>query len=207
MKVKLLVFCFLMLSFHQSFGQNNVYFNQTELGVLFGNGVEGWNGQNENRVDFSLITFHGVKFSKNHAVGMSVGLDQYNSISIIPIAVGWRGFLGKENRPQLMGGFDLGGGSTLLEKKEKIDLYESRYHGGLMFSPSIGFKFPARKGDYSLTMTLAYKRQEFGFFQGYLEPDLSSRPSISSSLPPGYSSITETSYLYHSLVARVGIIF
>jgi hypothetical protein len=204
---RILILGFLFSCFHQSFGQDRPYFNQTEVGVLFGNPAENWSWENKNRVNFSLITFHGAMISKNQALGVSVGLDQYQSLSVFPMALGWRGFLGKENKPQLMGGFDFGGGFALLEKKEKSEWHESQFRGGLLVSPSIGVKLPSKKGKTAMTMSLAYKRQELEFFTGYFDFNPSSRSITSSSLPPGYSSITETSYLFHSLVARMGFIF
>lgn len=207
MKFRFLLLFFLTLPFAQSFGQEKVYYNQTELGVLFGNNGDDWYGENKKRVDFSVLTFQGAKISKHHVVGFSVGFDQYESLSVIPFAIGWRGFLGKENKPQLIGGFDFGGGSPIFEKKEKTEWYESWYKGGVMISPSIGVKLPAKKGDSSLTMSLAYKRQELGYFMGYFEQGDNPRPITHSQLPPGYNSMTETSYLFHSLVARIGFIF
>jgi hypothetical protein len=207
MKLRFLIISILALSFTESFGQEKAYFNQTEMGVSFGNSAATWNGENEKRRDFSLITFHGVKISKNHAVGMSLGFDQYESISVIPIAIGWRGFLGKENKPQLIGGFDFGGGSAMFEKKEITEWHESWYRGGIMLSSSIGVKLPSKRGKTSLTMSMAYKRQELGFFTGFFERGNSPRPLPNSKLPPGYGSISETSYLFHSLVVRMGFMF
>lgn len=208
MKVEFLSLSMLVFCVQFSFGQDRPYFNQTEAGVSFGNPVDYWSGENENRVNFSLISFHGAMISKNQAIGVSVGFDKYQSLAVFPMALGWRGFLGKENKPQLIGGFDFGGGFALLEKKEKTEWYESQFRGGLLVSPSIGVKLPSNKGKKTaLTMSLAYKRQELEFFTGYFEFNPTPRPFTSSSLPPGYSSITETSYLFHSLVARMGFIF
>ena len=207
MKFKLLILSFLILPFTQSYGQEKVYYNQTELGLSFGNGVDQWSGENKRRIDLSVITFHGAKISEHHVVGFSVGFDQYESIEVIPFAVGWRGFLGKENKPQLIGGFDFGRGSPIFEDKEKTEWYESWYKGGVMVSPSIGVKLPAKKGKTSLTMTLAYKRQELGYFMGYFERNENPVPITHSNLLPGYSSTNETSYLFHSLVARIGMMF
>jgi len=207
MEFRLSILCFFILHFTQSFGQEKVYYNQTEFGALFGNAVDQWSGKNKKRMDFSAISFHGAKISKHHVVGFSVGFDQYESLSVIPFAIGWRGFLGKENKPQLIGGFDFGGGSPLFEDREKTDWYESWYKGGVLVSPSLGVKFPAKKGKTSLSMTLAYKRQELGYFMGYFERGDNQRPITHSQLPPGYGSVTETSYLFHSLVARIGMMF
>lgn len=208
MNLKLLILGLGIFAFLPSFGQNRPYFNQTEVGILFGNPTGYWSGENKNRVDFSLISFHGAQISKNQVLGISVGLDQYESLAVFPMALGWRGFLGKENKPQLIGGFDFGGGFALLEKKEKTEWYESWHQGGLLVSPSIGAKFPSNKGKKTaLTLSIAYKRQELGFYQGNFDFNPTPRPITTSALPPGYSSVTETSYLFHSLVARMGFIF
>jgi len=207
MKLKFLILSILVLLITKSYSQEKVYYNQTEFGILFGNSVETWNGERDKRRDFSMVTFHGVKISRHHVVGMSTGFDQYEDLSVIPIAIGWRGFLGRESKPQLIGGFDFGGGSALFEKKEVTEWYESWYKGGVMISPSIGVKLPAKKGKTSLTMSIAYKRQELGFFMGYFDQGNNSQPLIRSRLLPGYSSMTETSYLFHSLVARMGFSF
>ncbi|MBA4302475.1 hypothetical protein SAMN03080617_00957 [Algoriphagus alkaliphilus] len=208
MTTRLLILGFWIFAYLPAFGQNRPYFNQTELGVLIGNPIENWSGKNKNRVDFSLISFHGAEISKNQVLGLSVGLDQYEPLTVFPVALGWRGFLGKENRPQLIGGFDLGGGFALLEKKEKTEWYESWHQGGLLLSPSIGVKLPSTRGKKTaLTMSIAYKRQELGYFMGNFDFNPTPRPFTNSKLPPGYSSITETTYLFHSLVARMGFIF
>lgn len=206
MKLKLLIFGLMVCFVHKSFGQERTYYNQTEVGVLFGNPAENWNWENKNRVDFSIITFHGVKVSKNHVIGASVGFDQYESIAIFPIALGWRGFLGEENKPQLIGGLDLGGGFPFLEKKEETEWSESWFSAGMLISPSLGVKLPAKKGKTAMTMSIAYKRQELGYFMGNFDFNPTPSPT-NSDLPPGYSSITETTYLFHSLVARIGFIF
>jgi hypothetical protein len=109
----------LFFSSVKSLAQDKSYFNQTEIGFLLGRSGELWDGNHQERLDFSAMTFHGTRISKNHVVGFSVGYEQYDDLSIIPIAIGWRGFLGKVSKPQLFAGLDMGGGSTVLEKTEK----------------------------------------------------------------------------------------
>ncbi|MHA7129075.1 hypothetical protein [Algoriphagus namhaensis] len=206
-KSVLILFVVTIATVHPLFGQEKSYYNQTEFGVAFGKNADTWHGEGETRKDFSMITFHGVRLSEHHAVGFSVGFDQYESIEVIPFALGWRGFLGSFSKTQLIGGLDLGGASTLLESKERNEWFESWYKGGILISPSIGVRLPAKNGQTALTMTIAYKRQELGFFQGFFERDNFPRPSQDGRLLPGYSSTFETSYLFHSLVARVGLSF
>lgn len=207
MKLKTLLLLLSLAMLQPSFGQEKSYFNQSEFGVSFGETAPTWFGEGETRSDFSMITFHGVQLSRHHVVGFSLGFDQYESVDVIPFALGWRGFLGKENKVNLIGGLDLGGGSAILESKERTEWYESWYKGGLMVSPSIGVEFPAKNGNTALTITMAYKRQELGFFTGYFELDPTRRPLADTSLLPGYSFTSETAFLFHSLVARMGLSF
>jgi hypothetical protein len=76
-----------------------------------------------------------------------------------------------------------------------------------MVSPSIGVKFPAKTGNAALTISVAYKRQDLSYFIRNYEFNPGPRPFTSSTLPPGFSSISETSYLFHSLAIRMGFIF
>ncbi len=205
LKAKLLSFFFLILGI-ESLAQNSKYFGQVEIGFLYGRSEEQWDENHEERVDVSLMTFHGIQVTKNHVIGLSTGLDQYEGISIIPIALGWRGFLGKDGKPKVFGGLDLGGGSTMLEKKENDTWSKSWYQGGLMVSPSIGASFPAKKGNYALTFTFAYKSQEISQFRGtLLQPGAQSLTN--DLLPPGYSAMQENNFLYRSFVFRAGLLF
>lgn len=206
MKISFLIFFFFFLSISTGFAQDKVYYNQTEFGAMFGRVENQWTEELEERINFSMITFHGAKISKHHVVGFSLGLDHYEYLSIIPIALGWRGFLGKEGKAQLIGGFDIGGGSTILEDSEESEWGKSWYEGGIMASPSVGAFFPGKKGKTALTVTLAYKRQELAFFQGSFNRQ-GNVPFPSSQLPPGFNSITETDYLFQSLVLRMGLSF
>ena len=206
------VFClilFIFFSYVKALAQDRVYFNQTEIGFLWGKGQRNWEGNYQNRMDLSVSTFHGVKITGNHVLGFSVGYDQYDQINLIPIALGWRGFLGKENKPRFFGGLDFGGGSALLEKKETTQWSTSWYEGGMLIHPSVGFKLPAKKGNWALSVSLGYKRQQVSYFQGFLDgSSLSSfAPTLNSRLPGGFSSLNETNYLFHSLVFRMGVMF
>lgn len=204
-KASILLFLCILYSF-TSLAQTKAYFNQTELGFLYGKGMEQWDGGKENRIDVSFITYHGVRITKNHVIGFSAGLDQYDHLSIIPLALGWRGFLGQEGKQKIFAGLDLGGGSTLLEKKEENEWSKSWYEGGYLVSPSLGASFPAKKGKSALTISFAYKRQQISHFNGaLLAPGSTNIPS--DQLPPGFSSLTENSFLFRSFVFRAGLMF
>ena len=201
-----LFFAGLLLINLEVLAQDKLYFGQTEIGILVGRGAEQWDGNHEKRTDLTLMSFNGARISRNHVVGFSVGLDQYDGVPILPFAFGYRGFLGKEGKPKIFGGVDLGYGSAILEEKVKNEWNESWYRGGLLFSPSIGFSFPARKGNSSLSMSVAYKRQDISYFQGSLTGP-GAQTIVSDQLPPGFSSLIETEHLYKSLVFRIGIMY
>ncbi|MEB2785064.1 hypothetical protein [Algoriphagus persicinus] len=190
----------------KSLAQEELYFGQTEIGVLIGRSEEQWDGNHERRTDVSIMSFHGARITKNHVVGFSVGFDQYEDISIIPIALGWRGFLGKDGKPKIFGGLDIGGGTAILERKVSDEWSKSWYKGGLLVSPSVGISFPALKSKTALSFSLAYKRQEITHFRGSLSGP-GTQTIASGLLPPGFSSMTENDFLFRSLVLRLGIMY
>lgn len=205
-RILLLFFSGSILFSLEGTAQDKLYFGQTEIGTLVGRGEEQWDGNYKKRIDVSLLSFHGARISKNHVVGFSVGFDQYNDISIIPIALGWRGFLGKDGKPKFFGGLDLGGGTAVLEKKVSDEWSKSWYKGGFLVSPSVGISFPSLKSKTAFSFSLAYKRQEITHFRGSLSSP-GTQTIASDQLPPGYSSMTENSFLFRSLVLRLGIIY
>lgn len=211
MKALLLTFSLFFMIVSCGYGQEKIYFNQTELGASFGKGVDDWNGESETRIDFSMITFHGVRFGKHHVGGVSVGFDQYETISVMPVSFGWRGLFGKESKAKLVTGFDLGGGMMFFEETEKNEWSANWYEGGLMLSPSVGGYFPAKRGKTALTVTLAYKRQQLSNFMGTYDRSATPRPRpdpfAAATLPDGFSAVTETNYLFQSLVVRMGLSF
>lgn len=207
--MKLRVFCLLICLFFScvnSLAQEKIYFTQNEIGLLFGRGVEQWDGSSERRVDFTLQSFHGARIGKKQVIGFSLGLDQYEDISLIPLAMGWRGFLGKSGRPQLFGGLDLGASTALLEKKVRTEWQESWYEGGAMISPMAGIRFPSRQEKSSLSFSFAYKRQGLSYFEGTLN---SGRITLSenSEIPDGFNSLIRKESIFHSLVFRAGLMF
>ncbi len=202
MKAPILFLCIYFLAISPGYGQEKNYYNQTEFGAIFG-------AAESSRFGFSMLTFHGARVAKHHVVGFSAGFDNYETIQVIPIAFGWRGFLGEKDKAQLMGGFDIGGGSTMLEKEVKTEWSESWWEGGLLLSPSVGVYFPGKKQKTAFTLTLAYKRQNIFQFNGSYDRSnpVQFSNSLSAYLPPGFNSLTETSHLFHSLVFRMGLSF
>ncbi|GAB3218160.1 hypothetical protein GCM10027454_04280 [Algoriphagus aestuariicola] len=207
MKVQFLFLFIYFLAITTSYAQEKAYYNQTELGVMIGKVEDQWSGTTEDRVGFSMLTFHGAWVARYHVVGLSLGYDNYESVKIIPVAFGWRGFFGDEGKAQLIGGFDIGGGSTILQDEEKTEWGESWWEGGMMLSPSVGGFFPGKNGKTSLTVTVAYKRQEVFQYNGTYDQVNPALQIANSNLPPGFSYLTETNYLLQSMVLRVGLSF
>ena len=206
LKYSLLVIFGVLLFSGKIQAQEKIYFGQAEIGILYGRGADQWDGTHEDRTDFTLMTFNGVRISKNHVIGFVTGLDLYEEISVIPLALGWRGFLGKDGKPKLFGGLDVGGGTAILEKKESNEWSKSWYEGGFLISPSVGVSFPAKSGNTALSFSIAYKSQQMSQFNGVLS-QFDTQSIATDLLPPGYSSLTENSYLYRSFVVRAGLMF
>lgn len=208
LKTLLLILVF-YFSIVRAVAQESPYFQQTEIGLLRGKGPQNWDGSRTDRNNLSLHTFHGIKLHPKHVLGLSTGLDFYDQLTLIPIALGWRGFLGKENKPQLVGGIDIGGGAAFLEKKTSTEWEESWYEGGAMTSAHLGVRLPAWKGKSALSVSIGFKRQEasysYAYKNGLLIPPTSFVPT--GILPRGYESLTETYYVFQSLFFRMGLMF
>ena len=183
--------------------QKAPFFTQIDAGILHGTTKNEWTQENNSRNGFSFSAFLGAKLHPNHVLGFSTGWDNYDELDIMPIALGWRGFIGNMDNPTLFAGMDIGGGSTLLERKETTEWSKSWYEGGLLLYPSIGAKLPFKSGNNSLSISLGYKRQVASYFQGALEPGGSGYPGI----PPGFRDMHQTKFLFHSLSIKAGLIF
>lgn len=183
--------------------QQNGYYNQTEAGVLIGKYTQQYSDAQESRTGFSFSSFNGIHLLPKHVVGISVGLDRYLEADLIPIAFGWRYFLGEGNGPKLFLGADLGGASSILEKKETTDWSKTWYIGGLLVYPSVGVSFPLQESKTAFVVSLGYKYQRLSHFVGLIDPSGTSHPG----LPPGLRQLTETSYRYHSLSIKAGLLF
>ena len=212
MKKKFLIF--IALSFgvlHSSMAQTKAWMTQLELGLLGGKTKDLWEEKTSTRTTLSFTAFHGKEVFRNQNLGVFVGLDDYPSITLLPVGVGWRGFLGQKSKPQFFGSLDLGYGSTVLEQVERTDWSSTWHEAGLVFRPAVGIKLPAKKGKWALTGSIGYKRQPSYFYEGS-HSQSETRPKIPlfrtrKALPEGFSSLNSTSILYHSLSFQLGILF
>ena len=188
----------------EAYSQERTFFNQTEIGALFGKVKTDFEGYTT-RANFSFQTLNGVWINKYHATGFLVGVDTYPNLTLMPLGLGWRGFLDKGKRHTLFAGMDLGAASTMLEKRVETEWTESWYEGGIFINPNIGIRRKSKKGKHTFAWSLGYKRQEATFFEGNKEIGFSSFRD--PSLPPGFNSVRQEEYIFNSLVLKWGLIF
>lgn len=205
MKKTLLLFLVFFSFLGEAYSQEKTFFSLTEIGTSFGKikttDFEGYT----TRVNFSFQTLNGVWINKYHATGFLVGVDTYPNLTLMPIGLGWRGFLNKGKRHTFFAGMDLGAASAMLEKRVETELTESWHEGGLFVNPSIGIRRLSKKGKHSSVLSIGYKRQEASFFEGAKDQGFSSIQS--TYIPPGFSSIFEEEYIFQSLEVKWGLIF
>lgn len=157
------------------------------------------------RVNFSFQSLNGVMINKYHATGFLVGIDTYPNLTLMPLGLGWRGFLDKGKRNTLFAGMDLGAASAVFEKRVESEWTESWYEGGLFLNPSIGIRRQSKKGNHATVLSIGYKRQEANFYEGSKEFGFSSFRD--PSLPPGFVSGRKEEYVFNSLALKWGLIF
>lgn len=192
-------------------GQEKPWLKQVEIGVLGGKTENLWDETTTARLGLSVSTFFGKEVLPKQWLGIKLGIDQYPSVTTLPLGLGWRGFLTQTDGPRLVAGLDLAYGSPILEKIERTEWSSTWNESGIMIHPSVGFRLPAKKGNWGLTATVGYKRQPTAFLEG-THSNAESRPRIpffhtSTRLPEGFSALTKTATLYHSLSIQVGLMF
>ena len=213
MRYSKLIFMFLFswCSVQLAAAQEKATITQLELGLLSGKSKILWSEEIENRLDFSFSAFHGKEIKPNHYLGIHLGYDNYPDVRILPIGLGWRGFIGDDIGSKWMGGLNAGFGTTFLEKRERTDWSSSWQEGGVYFHPFLGVSMPAKKGKWALTTSIGYKWQPSSYLEGS-HSQSETRPKIHpfwtrATLPEGFNSLNKVSTQYHSLIFQVGILF
>ncbi len=130
--------------------QKKGFVNHTEIGVLLGKNYYGTTA----KASFSANTFNGYRFNHRLAVGATIGLDWYNSVQVMPIALGLRGDLLKNKKSSPFYGLDAGYGLMFLSTKQEYETLK----GGPMINPSIGYRFAIGNGN-ALSMSIGWKHQ------------------------------------------------
>lgn len=158
----------------KGFFQKYPFINMTEFGILLGRGKYQTNGyyygyypqpidnqyQIKNRVNFALQTFNGVYINPKTAVGLTLGADSYGQTILMPLALGIRRNLvqKKQGGSILLGSLDAGYATNWLNE----DNSGYKTSGGLIISPSIGYKLPMRNGSaWLINFGYRYQRAEY----------------------------------------------
>ena len=204
MKLKLILFLIVYMG-SVAHAQAQRYFGQTDVGMLLGR-VESVEREYDGRLNFTFSTFHGVRVNPSHVVGFSVGIDTYPGMTLVPMALGWRGFREKGKKFTWFGAFDIGGGSAMLTKKEQTEWSESWFDGGIFISPSIGLRKDTKDGLYSFLWTVGYKRQNASFYEGYYDFSRT-QPFFNANIPPGFNSVRTEDYTFNSFFFKWGLMF
>jgi hypothetical protein len=138
------------------------YVNMTEVGGLFGRVVYDipWSvptiQEVENRLSVTLQTFNGVQLKPRLAVGLTTGIDWYNTALLMPVAAGARYDLVRSKKNvTVFGTLDAGYGFNWLQADGTG--YDTQ--GGMMLNPGVGLKFGFKSGS-AMLLSLSYKRQE-----------------------------------------------
>lgn len=158
----------------EGFFQKHPFVNMTEFGVLLGRNKyqtytyygsyypQPMQYQVENRVNFALQTFNGVYLNKKTAVGLTLGVDGYGPTVLMPISAGIRRNLVQKRQGGsiLLGSLDAGYATTWLNE----DNTGYKTSGGLIVSPTIGYKLPMRNGSAWL-INFGYRFQRASYKQ------------------------------------------
>ncbi|MGK6351372.1 hypothetical protein [Parapedobacter sp. DT-150] len=151
---------------------------------------------------FTAQTFNGVWLHAFAELGATVGVDAYPDMTLVPLAVGWRGVMhAGDVSPYL--GLDVGYGFTWFKKETATQWYD----GGLMFNPAIGIRIRS-KGKDRFTLSAGYKRQTYSAYEGIpnVEGFTATTPA-DSSLPPGMAWLRKDTYTLQRMSVRLGIVF
>lgn len=159
------------------FFRKHKFVNMTEFGGLFGrikfqsNYYGGWypypypnnypdQYQIKNKVNFSMQTFNGVYLDRKTAAGITIGVDGYGETILMPLAFGIRRNIlqKKEGGSSLQAGIDAGYSTTWLNE----DNTGFNTKGGLLVSPTIGYRLPMRNGSaWLINIGYRFQRAEY----------------------------------------------
>lgn len=142
------------------------YYNQTEIGFLLGRqgqiNNQNWSGvQQKGYQSLTAQTFNGIKLNPHLIVGVTVGVDWYQTFQVVPIMAGVRNILGNnKDKTRMYLGLDIGQGFTWINDQANLQTIR----GGLTFNPSVGLLIPM-KSNSALTLSAGYKYTSVSSFQ------------------------------------------
>lgn len=194
------LFCILLLR-APCYAQSIRWAHQTEMGLLVGGDPEFNNRNVFNHMGFSIQSFNGIGLGEVAQLGVTVAVDGYPEVTLLPISLGARLALGGTDNSFAYLSLEVGHGFSWLEENS-VD----RWHkGGLMFHPALGLAFK-KQGKDRFTISLGYKLQKARSFEALGFTQFGAQ-SVDSALPPGVSSMREDSYDFRRFSIRFGVLF
>ncbi|WP_041739209.1 hypothetical protein [Echinicola vietnamensis] len=173
--------------------QSLPFSNHTEIGLLQNNQAIG------PHTSFTFQTFNGVKANRWLSLGFTTGVDTYQEIEIIPLALGARGEVPSDTKFSTLFGLDIGLGSPIFEK----DTDTAWTEGGFLFNPIVGLLMKTG-GKAKISLTAGYKRQIFYEYTGVLDP---TNTATENGLPDGYRSVNQDKFIFNRASIRLGVFF
>ncbi|MEA5428243.1 hypothetical protein [Arcicella lustrica] len=197
-----ILFCFL---FSASFAQEktskierffqNKYVNYTEFGGLFGKSYQisqqAYATPVDGRTNFTIQSYNGYKIFDKLSAGVTVGVDWFNAMQIVPVSVGIRNTYGKANTKKVKPyiGIDAGYGFTWLNDDASDNQTAS---GGLALSPVLGLLIPTG-GQANFVLSVGYKHNAF--------------KTVTTSGTSEYPYTTTKEYELNRMAVRLGVNF
>lgn len=197
-----ILFCFL---FSATFAQEktskierffqNKYVNYTEFGGLFGKSYQitqmSYATPVDGRTNFTIQSYNGYKIFDRLSAGVTVGVDWFNAIQIVPISVGIRNTYGKSNTKKVKPyiGVDAGYGFTWLNDDTSDNQTAT---GGLAISPVLGLLIPTG-GQANFVLSIGYKHNAF--------------KTVTNSGTPEYPTSSTKEYELNRMAVRLGVNF
>ena len=148
--IRLTIILFLLTGANAS-AQKLPYINQTEAGLLLGEGI---------KPSFSIQTFNGVKINNGKLeAGLTTGLDVYQPATILPVMAGLKYRLFKVAFIQSYLNINAGYGFWLKDREDGRE-----YKGGYSINPSLGLRFISSRKT-RLNFSVGYKEQKASVLQ------------------------------------------
>ncbi|WP_293946254.1 MULTISPECIES: hypothetical protein [unclassified Sphingobacterium] len=157
---------------------------------------------------FALHTFHGLNLNEKFAIGLNTGLDRYpvddnGEKWFLPLSTKINYVEYPKRKRSFFAGIDLGYGFAFLNKTFQTNNLKSKYRGGVLFSPQLGWRFKFKDSQSYWSLATGYRYQQFNREDSYSAP-ASSLPNVDN----GYGLIhNETRYHLHRFTLQVGIGF
>lgn len=133
------------------------FMHMTEVGLIAGN------NENVESNAFSISTVNGYRFNKFYGVGVGLGIDSYERITMMPVFLSLRGNLKKTKVTPIY--YLNVGYSAAWEHDDATGVNYEYVRGGWMVQPGLGYMFAFRA--MALYFNVGYKIQQSSLSYAY----------------------------------------